>query len=222
MDTLDSVPAAVKPARRTTRQLYQPIDIHSQTLVWPEVIPPLTAAEAIKAARLLHTRFAIERFYEERHGMGRAAYYRKIGRKLPAKRAMPVKVTSGHRYNWPRHGNLVVNPERGWRNLVHDYSHYIHRQLRPKDSPHSDSHRHLEKEMIAYVVGSGWLDGKLKPKPRVARPAKPKPDPAVVEHEKVLARLKAWETKAKRAATAIAKLKKLEKRLAKKRPLFTL
>lgn len=197
-----------KPVRRTVRQLYRPIDIHSSAPAWPAVVPALTEAEAIAAGKRLFRRFYQDRWYKERR------------RPVPRKQtAMPVKVTSGNRNNWVRRGVIYVNPGAGWKTLVHDLSHYCHWRLRPKDKPHSDNHRHLEWEMIAYVVESGWLDGKLRPK---ARPPKPKVDPVAAELAKVQARLKAWETKLKRATTMVIKLRREEKRLARKRPLFTL
>jgi predicted 2-oxoglutarate/Fe(II)-dependent dioxygenase YbiX len=53
------------------------------------------------------------------------------------------------------------------------------------------------------VKAAGWLDGKLKSKPREP---KPKPDPKVVARERAAAALKRWTTKRKRAETAIRKL----------------
>lgn len=211
MDTLQSAPTRVNAAR------YHTIDVHrAQAEAWPAAIPKLTQLEAIKAAQLLYDRFYSERFYREKYGMSRLAYFRKLGRKPPSK-VMKTRTSSGNRINWVVRGVLVVNADKGWREFVHEYSHCFHRKLRPQDRPHSDNHVHLEKEMVDYVVRSGWLDGKLKPQPQVK-----KPDPVVEQHAKVLARLKAWETKAKRAATAIGKLKKEEAKLRRKVPLFTL
>lgn len=216
MDTLQSAPTRVN----STRARYRTIDVHRAAAeAWPAAIPRLTDAEATKAAQLLYRRFYQDRVYQEQHGMSRSAYYRKRGETAPLRKPTPVKITSGNRYTWVRRGVISVNTGRGWRHLVHMLSHYCHSALRPMDKPHSDNHRHLEGEMVDYVVRSGWLDGKLKPQPRVA---KPKPDPVVEQHAKVLARLKAWETKAKRAATAIGKLKKEEAKLRRKVPLFTL
>jgi hypothetical protein len=196
------------------RVKYAAIDIHkAQAEAWPAAIPPLTDAEATKAAQLLYRRFYQDRFYEEKHGMGRLAYYRKLGRTAPPRTLMPVKITSGNRHTWVRRGTISVNTGRGWRHLVHMLSHYCHSRLRPQDQPHSDSHRHLETEMIAWVIGQGWLAGKLKPAARAAA------SPVVEQHERVLARIKSWETKAKRAATALGKLKQEEAKLRRKRPL---
>lgn len=186
--------------RRTVRVLYAPIDIHGKAEVWPETVPPLTAEEAIKAGKLLYRRFYQMRWYQEK------------GRKPPHKLTAPppTTTTSGNRNNWAHRGRLIVNPSGGWKRLVHELSHYFHQKLRPHDKPHSDSHRHLEKEMIAHVVSSGWLDGKLKPRPKAPKPVKPPVDPVALELERIAVRTKAWTTKARRAATALTTLKKRE------------
>lgn len=63
----------------------------------------------------------------------------------------------------------------GWYSLVHHVSHYAHLRLAyieglsgRQRKPHSGSHARLETEMIRYVVAQGWLDGKLKPKPKTS------------------------------------------------------
>lgn len=152
MDTVSSAPAGIKPVRRTTRQLYRPIDIHSQAPAWPKIIPPMSDAEAKRAARLLWKRFYWRRLYEEQ------------GKRVPKPRPLTVEVNRKLKYARQWSGRVEVNPARGWRNLVHSLSHRFHHRLRPKDKPHSDSHRHLEREMIEHVVASGWLDGKLRTK----------------------------------------------------------
>ena len=145
---------------------------------WPHpLLPALTPAEAISAAKRLY-RFA-------------------LGKKFSGK----VIATSGNRRTWVRSGVLYVNPDQGWRNIVHDLSHYAHRRLHPSEDPHGWHHARLEAAMAAKVVGSGWLDGKLKAK------AKAKADLKSTRYQRTLDALTRWETKAKRAASAIKKLK---------------
>lgn len=190
--------------RRTVASLYAPLDVHKATTeVWPDVVPPLTDIEATRAARRLYQRFYLDSLYKDR------------GRKQPRKGSeYPVRVTSGRRYNWVRNGVLVVNPSGGWRKLVHDFSHYIHAKQRPSDRPHSDNHRHLEKEMIVYVIEHGWLDGKLRSAPKVektSRPSKPeKPKLTVRERNeaKVIEDLSRWLAKAKKAEADLKRAKK--------------
>lgn len=153
---------------------------------WPDVIPDLEPEEAISAAKRLY-RFAMKKPWKGKW-----------------------KATSGRRYTWPRGSTFYVNPKReawgdataGWRDLVHMLSHYAHRQLHPRAKPHAGSHHFLEKEMVEYVIKSGWLDGRLRKK------STPKPDHRDVRRERTAASIKRWETKMKRAETALRKLKK--------------
>jgi hypothetical protein len=143
---------------------------------WPAILPALTAQEAVSAAKRLY-----------RLGMGKAF-------------KGPFRITSGRRYTWIRHGTFVVNPERGWHHLVHDVSHVVQYFSNPSHRPHAWSHSDIEKRMAEMVITRGWLDGGLKKEP------KPKPDIRRVRYERVLASIKRWETKVKRAETALNKL----------------
>lgn len=103
-----------------------------------------------------------------------------------------IKLTSGRRYTWIRNHVLYVNPDLGgsggWHELVHLMSHLCANRLFPKAKGHGAQHAFLEREMIQYVISSGWLDGKLKSK---VHSVKPRPIPM----DKVLASIKRWETK---------------------------
>lgn len=148
---------------------------------WPEgKLPPLTGPEAITAVKLLF-RFAMKR---------------------PLRRTTPFKLTSGNRWTSIYYGR--INPERGWHDLVHAVSHFCHRRLYPGVKPHDDLGRHafLEREMIDYVVKAGWLDGKLKPEPKAAA------DVRTIRYQRTLDGLARWQSKLKRATTALAKLRR--------------
>lgn len=149
---------------------------------WPETVPIPTDAEAISAVKRLY-RFAMGKPW---------------GKK--------IKLTSGNRYTWPRYGVYRINPKGhhfgGWKDLVHDVSHYCHSRLHPNKGAHDHRHEWLEKEMTHYVVSHGWLDGKLKRD----MPEKPKADPKQVRYQRVVKRIEAWERKQKRAQTALKKL----------------
>jgi hypothetical protein len=124
-----------------------------------------------------------------------------------------VRLTSGRRYTWIRNHVLHVNPDfrdGGWHELVHLLSHYCAHKLFPNAKGHGPQHAEVERDMITHVVQSGWLDGKLK------RPETPKPDRKVKKLDSVERRLKLWETKRKRAETAIRKLRAQQKRLTYK------
>jgi hypothetical protein len=153
---------------------------------WPDPPPPPpTAQEAIAAARRLYRKFVGHPWRGE------------------------WRATSGNRYTWPRRGVYAVNPDKresiggGWQALVHDMSHYINdRVVNRKHNGHGVWHATLEREMIAYVIASGWLDGKLRSKAT----AKAKPPIQDVRRARVEARIVAWERKQKRAETALRKL----------------
>jgi len=89
--------------------------------------------------------------------------------------------------------------------MVHDLSHACFEIMLPEAKPHATGHAYIERQMIEYVVASGWLDGRLQAK---ARPAKPKPDVRTVRYERVLAGIRRWRSKAKRADTALKKLER--------------
>ena len=154
--------------------------------LWPEgtndgrTIKP-TPEEAVRAARRLY-RFA---FKKKWHGR--------------------IKLTSGRRYSYIRWGTMYVNPDwnghGGWHELVHMLSHSFCSHMYPSAKGHGPQHAWLEKEMTAYVVKSGWLDGKLRPKTK-----QPKPDLKQTRYQSTLASIKAWTTKKKRAETALRKL----------------
>lgn len=177
--------------------------------LWPpdtndgrDLVP--TAQEAVTACRRLY-RFA-------------------MGRPFRGK----VRVTSGNRRTWIRRGVLIVNPDEGvryaqdpdpesglvtgqryrgggWHEIVHSMSHYCANRLYSrKVRGHSSQHAFLEKQMIEKVVSSGWLDGALK---RPDRPAKPKPDVRLIRRDRVLARIKRWQARQKRAETELRKLR---------------
>lgn len=157
----------------------------SVNAVWPagsQAIKP-APQEAVAAARRLW-RFAMKRPWRG-----------------------PIKLTSGRRFTRIRRGVLYVNPDHcgmGWHQLVHSMSHRCAFRLYPGKKPHGPQHAFLEKEMIAYVVRSGWLDGKLR------RPEKPKPavDLRQVRRERALAAMKRWEAKKRRAENALRKLRR--------------
>lgn len=165
--------------------------------LWPEgtkdgrMLKP-TPQEAISAARRLY------RFVLKKKWTGK------------------IKVTSGNRYSYIRGGVMYVNPDwrgsgnwhegGGWHELVHMLSHSFAQRKYPNASGHGSLHAEVEYDMTEYVVKSGWLLGKLK------RPEKASIDPKLAKRESVERRLKAWETKRKRAETALRKLRAQQRR----------
>lgn len=166
--------------------------------VWPDEIPALTGSEAITAAKRLW-----------RITMGKPCPYRVVlstghrAGRFPTSIYGTRLLRDDHNKKWPK-VVLVVSPMAGWHELVHSLSHKVHRKLHPGKSDHDDLGRHafIEKTMIAHVIKSGWLDGKLK------RPEKPKApvDKIAQRHARVLAGIERWDAKIRRARNALKKL----------------
>jgi hypothetical protein len=126
-----------------------------------------------------------------------------------------MKLTSGRRRTWIRRHVFYVNPNEkrgwssingGWHEIVHSVSHMASWRLHREN--HGPRHAWIEKQLIAHVVRSGWLDGKLKRKPREA---KPPVDPKAEKLTGIEARIKRWQAKQKRATTALRKLERQRK-----------
>lgn len=147
---------------------------------WPEDVSIPTAEEAVRAVRKLY------RFVK--------------GHKL----GLPIQITSGNRYTYAHGGMLYVNPNcrgRGWRELVHDLSHWLHQET--GDKPHAKSHARLELRLAKEVVKRGWLAGTLK---TPEKPEQAGPDPKVLRHQRILRRMELWLAKKRRAERALTKL----------------
>lgn len=98
--------------------------------------------------------------------------------------------------------------QNGLPRLVHDASHAVFRRLHPTFKTHNAAHAALEKAMIDHVLAKGLH------LPKVA-PAAPSVDQkAAAELARVEALIKRWTTKARRADTALRKLRRKQKNLA--------
>ena len=173
----------------TIRESYNPIDLHNKNAgVWPEVVPPLTAAEAERAFRRLY-RFS-------------------MGETYPGK----TEISSGNRqparFTWAGNYRLVVlNPEKGWKDFIHHLSHYFV-DLCNGNEGHSKFHARFELKLVKEVIKRGWLDGKLNDQ---SKPEKPPVDPKVVKLERIESAIERWQRKYNRADRALAKLKRQQR-----------
>jgi hypothetical protein len=52
------------------------------------------------------------------------------------------KAGRGNHRTYPRGSTFLINPGQGWHNMVHDLSHYCHRQLHPGQRPHDGRGTH--------------------------------------------------------------------------------
>lgn len=167
--------------------------------MWPDPMPVPTPQEAIAGTRRLIRRAFALAAEDGREGfMGYGAYIKRTR----------FKITSGNRFTYPRNRTWYVNPNDphhggggGWGEIVHAVSHWAQRRWWPNEDPHAPRHVYLETELAKYAV-ENFLAGQL------ARPEKPKPDAKAVRAARVVARLKAWEAKRKRADNAIRKLRR--------------
>jgi hypothetical protein len=144
--------------------------------LWPLPLPALTEQEAISAAKRLY-----------RIGAGKA--YKGT-----------FRIGTGNRHTWARRGVFTINASKGWHDLVHSISHLTHYHAHPDKPGHAATHPEYERKLIEAVLAKGWLTGSLR------RPEKAKPDLSAVRYQRVLARIKNWETKRTRAETALTKL----------------
>lgn len=151
-----------------------------------------TAIEACVAARRLWRKFMGETFKGE------------------------IRIRSGRIKTWvygPSYRREIrLNPGRGWEDMIHSLSHYIHGAT-SKKRPHGAEHANLELRMVRFALEGGWFEGALRPKPRAQKPAATKPDPKVAKLAKVKASIKRWTTKQRRAETALGKLARQERTL---------
>lgn len=154
--------------------------------VWESPKPPIGRVEANAAAREL---------------------YRVFGRKEDASAVQRFPL----RWRGPkdvRHCWLSPKPttghHKGWGRLVHDISHIVFRYRHPTFRPHDYGHAHLELDIAQYVMKAGWLEGKLRPPVKPKLTTQEKRQQRLQQLDRSLAR---WTTKAKRAQTALRKLR---------------
>lgn len=165
-------------------------------LMLPQVLPPITKVAALKAYRRLVRAFGgtadIPVGVLEARGGRAIRDFRTAARTCWAS-STP---TSSHL--------------KGWGRLIHDASHYVFERRHPSARPHDGGHAQLECQMAHYVAKHGLID-RLAPKPTLKRVSVDR----AVKLAQTDASIKRWQTKAKRAATALRKLNQRRKRIVK-------
>jgi hypothetical protein len=154
--------------------------------LWSTVpVPPLSRIEAARAAKRIFRHFGSPSLGGP--SMTRAAKFSGKVRRC----WISTQVTCGL--------------QRGWQRLVHDVSHEIFALRHPSFRPHAGGHATLERQIAAYVIHSGWLDGRLRPKvPRI--PSKhERREKSIERTECAIAR---WDAKRRRADNALKKLRR--------------
>ena len=163
--------------------------------LWKDIkVPFITRVEAEKAKNLLIRKFGSKRF-------------------------MPVGVTMKSknpfyrvRKTWICLSGDPSTLRKGWRDLVHEISHWVYWKRFPnRRFNHSFQQAEIEFEMSQFVISSGWLDGGLKPKV-VVLSKEEKRQKKLDHYQKLISR---WQTKMKLANTFIRKYNKKVKYLNK-------
>ena len=165
--------------------------------MWPDNLPYLESDEALRAYKRLLNKFGkMETYFKFREKF--------VKRKLHAGRKKPRRC-------WICLSGNSNTLSKGWRRLINDDSHMIYDWRFPKSSrDHNIAQAKIEQEMAQYVIDSGWLDGKLKSKPK----AKPTKDEIQDKKIKNLIKLiRSWERKETTAKTYIKKYRLKLKRL---------
>lgn len=153
--------------------------------MWPEgPLPPLDAREAILAVKKL---------------------LRSEGIKISRYRFV---ATRGNRDTWCNYDRLWrVNPENGWRTIVHYVSHWVFNRT-TNLRPHHWKHATVEARMIRVVQERGWLQGALK-RPEPA--PKKKPDllaRRLLQRDRLERKIKTLTTRLRKCRLSIARLEK--------------
>lgn len=162
--------------------------------VWSTVaVPPITRAEAERAARRLHRHFG---------GLALGG---------PHMRG-PARFNGEVRRCWIT-SRSNAGPEKGWPRLVHDVSHRIFARRHPNFRPHAGGHATLEREIAEFVVQSRWLEGVLKPRPTAKPTAPERRAKRIAQTEAAMAR---WQSKRRRAETALEKLRRRHRDLMRR------
>lgn len=158
---------------------------------WPEQLPYVTRVEAKRAEARLYKKFGVLD-----NGRKRTRCSFGFGAK-----------------SWVCLSGDSNGLDRGWRRLVHDISHDIHRFRYPNKTPHGSFHSTIEKELIAYVVGqTNWLQGGLRPKTKAKLTVVDKRAQRLAKTQKMVA---LWTRKLKLAKTKLAGYTADERRQAK-------
>jgi hypothetical protein len=179
----------------------------------PDVLPYITKEEAQRAYRLLVRKFGRK---TKAYPRGNIAYqnYQWKNVKMRVREVRPFGKKGFETFTrrcWICLSGDPSTLHNGWRRLIHDVSHMVHKWLRPNMNHHCYQQAELELDMIKYVQFKGWLNGTLKKKKIVLSPEDKKLKK--IKHFEAL--VKKWETKNKTTLTYLKKYKAKLKRLNK-------
>tara|TARA_R100001443_G_scaffold10900_1_gene20582 strand:+ start:399 stop:1025 length:627 start_codon:yes stop_codon:yes gene_type:complete len=181
--------------------------------MFPEQLPILEKDEAEKAYKKLVAKFGTKKVWSEYSNKWitkkmKVRQIRKKGSPLGIYKPKYWKIRI--RKCWLSLNGDTNTLSKGWRRLVHDVSHYVHDFRFPNSNDHDLAQAKIEQEMAQFVIDSGWLEGKLKSKPKTKPTKDEKQNAKIINLEKLI---KSWETKEQRAKTYIKKYKTKLKRI---------
>jgi len=153
--------------------------------ILPKELPYISNAEAFRVYKKLIRKFGVK---EKRHPW----------KDKWQKMKMPVRTYNRPRKIWVCLTGNSSSLHRGWRRLIHDVAHDIFHWRSPRLPDHCSFQAELEAEIVQYVNDSGWLNGSLKPKPKVKLSSDEK---ISIKIKRLQDNIKHWETKIKRANT---------------------
>lgn len=167
--------------------------------------PPLSRAEAGGYARMLLKRFgspADAAMRGDGQGGGVPATRKELER-------IYQRYIDHHRQGWGRRcwasSAPTVGNDTGWGRLIHDVSHILQEYRHPGLRPHDPGHEAIELAVLKHLESNLFL----QPKPR---PAKPNIEQRRSSKLAAIAeRIQRWESKLKRAQTALRKLNRQRK-----------
>jgi hypothetical protein len=120
---------------------------------------------ATTAARLLYRQFV----------ENRTKGYKLAGVENGQSTTVGLKDAKDVRPPWQWEHIIVVNPQKGWRDLIHRLSHKFHARLHSNAKEHDERHADLEAEMASWVVSpmaglmANCADGQSEPNAQKAQ-----------------------------------------------------
>ena len=182
--------------------------------MWPEKLPILEKDEAERAYKRLIAKFGKKKVWSEYSNkwVTKKMKIRQIRKRgAPLGNANPRYYKTKIRKCWLSLNGDTNSLSKGWRRLVHDVSHYVYYFRFPNNSQdHNIAQAKIEQEMAQFVIDSGWLDGKLKSKPK---PKPTKDEKQTAKTKNLIKLIRSWERKETTAKTYIRKYRLKLKRL---------
>ena len=174
--------------------------------MFPEQLPILEKDEAERAYKKLVAKFGTKKVWSEYSNKWITKKLSVYRWRYKGTKTWKVRV----RKCWLSLNGDTNTLSKGWRRLVHDVSHYVHDFRFPNSNDHDLAQAKIEQEMAQFVIDSGWLEGKLKSKPKAKPTWDEKRNAKIINLEKLI---KSWESKEQRAKTYIKKYKTKLKRM---------